>query len=199
MDAIPLDATDSEKINASQPSGGMEESQDKQEEPPKHQKLSKIMRIFKGNTKTTVETKLAIDHVRAKAGSEKAKGHLGVLPKEKNLIYAGPSEYKARYDGKKGWIYITDSSVLFSTKEQGDRSHPAFEISLKDIKHLKRAAAFANKAGEMAANFGTEKELLGSVEIDDQEGKTWRLTALPERDELFNRIVAIGQQRWENM
>jgi len=170
-----------------------------EEEPPKHKKLSKIMRVLKGNTKATVETKLAVDHVRAKVGSEKAKGHLGVLPKKKNLIYAGPSEYKARYDGKKGWVYITESLVLFSTKEQGDKSDPVFEIPIKNIKQLKRATAFANKPAEIAADWGTEKELLGSVEIDDQNDKTYRLTAMPERDELFNRLVAVGGHRWENM
>jgi len=157
------------------------------------------MRVLKGNTKATVETKLAVDHVRAKLGSEKAKGHLGVLPKTKNLIYAGPSEYKARYDGKKGWIYITGSTVVFSTKDRGDLRAPEFEIPIEGIEQLKRATAFANKAAEMAADWGTQKELLGSVEIDDQSGKTFRFTALPERDELFNRLVAIGKQRWVNV
>ena len=201
-ESIPLGATDSEKIDAVQPSEAVETSKlpsEKQEEPPKHKTLSKFMRVIKGNTKATVETKLAVDHVRAKTGSEKAKGHLGVLPKPKNLIYAGPSEYKARFDGKKGWVYITKSSVLFSTKEKGDRSDPVFEIPFEDISRLKRATAFANTAAEMAADWGTEKELLGSVEIDTPEGKTWRLTALPERDELFNRLVAIGKQKWENV
>jgi hypothetical protein len=201
-DDIPLDATESEKISAIDPSRRMEESQlpqDKHEEAPKHPRLSKVMRVLKGNTKASVETKLAVDHVRAKTGSDKAKGHLGVLPKKKNLIYAGPSEYKARFDGKKGWIFITESSVLFCTKGQGDRSDPVLEIPLSDIKQLKRATAFANKPAEMAADWGTEKELLGSVEIDDQEGRTWRFTALPERDELFNRLIAIGKQRWESL
>ena len=118
-------------------------SQKKRDEAPKHKKLSKIMRVLKGNTKAAVETKLAVDHVRAKVGSEKAKGHLGVLPKKKNLIYAGPSEFKARYDGKPGWLYVTDNSVLFSHKEQGDRSSPVVEIPFADIKQLKRATAFS--------------------------------------------------------
>lgn len=172
---------------------------DEDEAQPKHKRMSKIMRVLKGNTKATVETKLAVDHVRAKVGgSEKAKGHLGVLPKKKNLIFAGPSDYKARFDGKKGWMYITDKSVRFS-HTQGDGAAPVVEILLRDIKQLKRATAFSVKAAEMAADWGTGDELLGSVEIDDAKNKTWRFTALPERDELFNRLVAIGDQRWENL
>jgi hypothetical protein len=64
---------------------------------------------------------------------------------------------------------------------------------------LKRATAFSIKAAEMAANWGTDEELLGSVEIDDGRDNTYRFTALPERDELFNRLIAIGPQRWENL
>ncbi|RDW63676.1 hypothetical protein BP6252_11221 [Coleophoma cylindrospora] len=196
------DDFDQKQMNAIEPTGLMEKShpqQDTQEETPKHPRLPKIMGILKGNTKARVETKLAIDQVRAKVGSKKAKGHLGVLPKEKNLVYAGPSEFKARLDGKQGWVYITDSSLLFSTGDQGERSEPLLEIPLDEMKALKRATAFASKSAEIAADWGTEKKLLGSVEIDDRMCKTWRLTALPERDELYNRLVAVKGYRWENV
>lgn len=197
VDDIQLDATDAEIHHAVEPSGNMEKRHPQEEQDPqKHKRLSKIMRMLKGNTKAAVETKLAVDHVRAKMGSEKAKGHLGVLPKKKNLVHAGPSEYKSRYEGKRGWIYITENSVLFSEK---DKSNPVVEIPFVDIKALKRATAFSMKTAEIAADWGTEQELLGSVEIDGLNDKTWRFTALPERDELFNRLVAIGSQRWENV
>ncbi|PQE27948.1 Proteasome subunit beta type protein [Rutstroemia sp. NJR-2017a BBW] len=201
-DDVPLDATDAEIQHAIHPSGIMEKSHPQPEEEnegPKHKKLSKFIRVLKGNTKASVETKMAADHIRAQVGNEKAKGHLGVLPKKKNLTYAGPSEYKARYDGKKGWLYITDMSILFSHKEQGDRSSVVVEIPFADIKRLKRATAFSVKAAEVAADWGSDRELLGSVEIDGLNDKTWRFTALPERDELFNRLVAIGGHRWENL
>ncbi|PQE09162.1 Proteasome subunit beta type protein [Rutstroemia sp. NJR-2017a WRK4] len=201
-DDVPLDATDAEIQHAIHPSGIMEKSHPQPEEEnegPKHKKLSKFIRVLKGNTKASVETKMAVDHIRAQAGNEKAKGHLGVLPKKKNLIYAGPSEYKARYDGKKGWLYITDMSILFSHNEQGDRSSVVVEIPFADIKQLKRATAFSVKTAEVAADWGSDRELLGSVEIDGLNDKTWRFTALPERDELFNRLVAIGGHRWENL
>jgi len=63
---------------------------------------------------------------------------------------------------------------------------------------VKRATAFVSKPAEMAADWSEDTELLGSVEIDG-EGQTWRFTAIPERDALFNRLVAVGGQRWENM
>ncbi|TGO53672.1 hypothetical protein BOTNAR_0289g00120 [Botryotinia narcissicola] len=201
-DNIPLDATDAEIQHAIQPSGNMEKSHPQEEEQgegQKHKKLAKFFRALKANTKASVETKLAVDHVRDKDGNEKAKGQLGILPKKENLIYAGPSEYKARYDGKKGWLYITDNSLLFSHKEQGDRSSLVVEIPFAEIRQLKRVAAFSAKAAELAADWGTDKDLLGSVEINGLNDKTWKFTALPERDELFNRLVAISGHRWENL
>ncbi|KAF7896685.1 uncharacterized protein EAF01_009088 [Botrytis porri] len=201
-DNIPLDATDAEIQHAIQPSGNMEKShpqEEEQSEGPKHKKLAKFLRALKFNTKASVETKLAVDHVRAKAGNEKAKGQVGILPKEKNLIYAGPSEYTARYDGKKGWLYITGTSILFSHGEQGNRSSPVVEIPFAEIKQLKRVAAFSAKAAELAADWGSDKDLLGSVEVNGLNDKTWKFTALPERDELFNRLVAISGHRWENL
>ena len=209
VDDIPLDASRAEKVYAISPHTTPSSTQEV--EGPKHKHISKILRIFKGETKAAVETKLAVDHVRAAAGSEKAKGHLGVLPKEKNLVYAGPSEFKARYQGKAGWLYITESAepLLVFTKHDpratGAKSLEQAELSIpiKEIKRLKRATAFSIKPAEMVADYSEDKELLGSVEIStadtNQANDVYRFTAIPERDELFNRLVAIGQQRWENM
>jgi len=174
---------------------------------PKHRHLSKTVRFFKGNIKAVVGAKLAVDYVRASGGSEKAKGHLGVLPKPKELIYAGPNEFKARFDGKKGWVYITPNPhphMLFvfeqpSLVENVMKMDPAWKILIADITRLKRAAASSNKLAEKAADWSGDGELLASVEIDDITGKTWRFTAIPERDELFNRLIAIGDQKWENI
>jgi len=233
IDQVPLDASRSEIKQAIEPSAmpkghGDHSSSpnnananegDKEAGKPKHRHMSKVITFFKGNTKATVDTKLAIDHVRAAAGSHKARGHLGVLPKEKNIIYAGPLEYKARLDGKKGWLYFTSPNThtptrsaephLLFTTEDPRQNHDKIDISNKDkvlwsiplhnIHRLKRATAFMSKPAEMTADWSHGTDLLGSLEIDDETGKTWRFTAIPERDELFNRLVALGAQRWENM
>jgi len=202
LDDVPLDASPGAKLTAIQesPADKSEPHDEEQKAEPKHKRLSKITRIFKGNTKAAVESKLAIDHVRAKAGSEKAKGHLGVLPKPKNLVYAGPSHFKARLDGKQGWLYITEEArpaLLYTTKDPRPNSNdannlePLVDIRVENIKKLKRATAFVGKPAEMAADWSSGKELLGSVEVEDGNGNMWRFTALTERDELFNRLIAL--------
>jgi hypothetical protein len=95
--------------------------------------------------------------------------------------------------------------LLYTTKDPRPSSNNVgnlelvFEIDLQAIKKLKRATALMNKAIGTAADWLTEKELLGSGELEDASGKVWRFTALPEKDELFNRLIAVGEQRWENL
>ncbi|KAE9362759.1 hypothetical protein N431DRAFT_391269 [Stipitochalara longipes BDJ] len=232
IDQVPLNASHREIIRAVEPSPMLNGSGDdssspenasegESEKPTKHRHLSKFLTYLKGNTKATVQSKLAIDHVRAAAGSSKAQGHLGVLPEKKNLIYAGPAEFKARFNGEKGWLYISNTSasaitnsasteprLLFITEDPrnqhskidaSDTSTTLWSMKLKDIHRLKRATAFMGKLAEKAANWSEDTELLSSLEIDDEKGETWRFTAIPERDALFNRLIAVGEQRWENM
>ncbi|KAG9240270.1 hypothetical protein BJ878DRAFT_304250 [Calycina marina] len=205
--SMPFANTNTEILTATQPALDVASETDKveedKEEQPKHKHISRAIGFLKGNTKAIAKTKLAADHVRAAAGSEKSKGHLGILPKPEKVVFAGPSEFKARLEGKKGWLCIRDTTLLFTTQDVragGDALlNPAFTIVIKDIKRLKRATASANKISQKAAEWTDGRELLDSVEIDDLSGKTWRFTALPERDEVFNRLISIGSQRWENV
>lgn len=210
IEKVPLSASPQEKLQAIKPaSANPSGTNEGEQEKPKHKRLSKVITLLKGNTKAVVNAKLAVNHARR---SEKAKGQLGVLVKEEDLIYAGPADFRARLDGKQGWLRITyiasQTHLVFTTRDprpqQGsiddsDDKQIIWSMAVKDIHRLKRATAFASKLAEKAADWSEDSELLGSVEIDDENGKTWRFTAIAERDELFNRLVAVGEQRWENM
>lgn len=235
VDQVPLNASPDDVAKAIEPIREHQDVQgrfvafekdkadDEKGEAVKHPHLAKFMSVFKSGSKATVkasvETELAADHIRAAAGSEKAKRYLGVLQNAKNLIYAGPAEFKVRFGGKKGWLYISNPIVsdtasrvskarLLSVSEDhrgrdgifdmADESQIQWSILLKDISRLKRTAAFSNKPAEKAAEWSKDTELLGSLEIADKEEKSWWFTAIPERDELFNRLIALGDQRWQN-
>ena len=215
-DTLPLAGSTREKLDAIQPSPthkahsheSGESKQGSQDDTTKHKHLSKIVRVFKGQTKVAIDTKLGVDRALAAAGSSTAKSHLGVLPKEEDLVYAGPTDFKARYNGKKGWIHLTTSitapTLVFTTQEKEPikglvDKDVEVSISVDDIHLLKRAAAFSNKIGEKATELSEDRELLGALEVQDASEKTWRFTALPERDELFNRLVAMGSQKWVNL
>lgn len=168
----------------------------------KHKALTRVVRFFKKNTKIAVETRIGIDHIKAKLGNEKAQTHLGVFQKKDTLVYAGPSVYKARYQGRKGWVHLSPTTVSFSHEnEMGPERNKVFEFLIDDIVHLKRAQTFVSSLAETAADWSCDKILLGALEITTQrdgEEKLWNITGVPERDQLFNRLVAMGQQRWLN-
>ncbi|KAN0119385.1 Protein of unknown function (DUF3292) domain containing protein [Hyaloscypha variabilis] len=207
IDQIPLNASHHDFVQAIEPSP-MPKTDGNQSSSPDNSNS-------KGTaSKATVEAKLVVDHARAVVGSSKAQGHLGVLPKKKTLIYAGPGEFKARFEGKKGWLYLTSETtsstnptrprLIFVTEDprnQKSEVHASEEsktlcsIALQDIYRLKRATAFINKPVKKAASWSEDTELLASLEIENERGGTIRFTAIPERDALFNRLIALGNQR----
>ena len=175
---------------------------------PKHRHGAHILGFFKGTTKTGVEAKLGVDKVRAAVGSKHAKNHLGVLPKADDLNPTGPVDFKGRYKGKKGWIYISTTEAVpcvgFSTHSgEGikDETHelrkPVFSIPIRDIRELKKVGGLGWKA-KIIVGWATDKTVADGIEIVDKSGETWRMTAIQLREELFNRLVAMGGQTWES-
>lgn len=180
--------------------------EDAEAEKPKHRHGEHIIGFFKGTTKTGVEAKLGIDKVKAKVGSSHARNHLGILPKASEQILSGPVDFKARYHGHKGWVYIsttaTESSVCFSRKSSegtGDveKTDVAFSIPIKDIRELKKIGGLGWKA-KLVVGWATGKTVADGLEITDRTGNVWKLTAIRLREELFNRLVAMGEQKWES-
>ncbi|KAI4864455.1 hypothetical protein F4820DRAFT_458850 [Hypoxylon rubiginosum] len=169
---------------------------------------SKIAGFFKGATKGAVKTAIGTDHARAKAGSHHAKNRLGAVPRPDISNVTGPIDFKARYKGQKGHIYITTKStipaVAFSTdqtiekigSQEREDLHPLWTIAINDIAELKKVGGYGWKA-KIVVGWSLGREVADGLEITDRTGNTTRVMALPMRDELFNRLVAIGGQKWE--
>lgn len=169
---------------------------------------SKVLGFLKGTTKAGVETKVGTDNVRATVGSHKAKDHLGAVPHSKDIVRSGPVDFKARYKGQKGWVYINTSATIpcvgFSTHqskgtgEETDNSlHPVFSIPIEDITGLKKIGGYGWK-GKLLVGWATDKTVVDGLEIEDKSGRTTKITAIILRNELFNRLAAMGGQKWES-
>jgi len=170
-------------------------------------KGSKILGFFKGTAKATIQTAIGADSVKAKTGSEPAKNRLGVIPRNADLL-SGPVEFKSRYHGQKGHVYITTKAtvpcVAFSTNKTiekiGTREredlHPAWSVPVGDIKELKKVGGYGWKA-KLVVGWAMGREVTDALEIVDRRGTKWMVTACPLRDELFNRLCAMGGQKWE--
>jgi hypothetical protein len=190
------------------------------EQPPKKKGGfgAKIMSAFKHTTAGAVETKLTTDSVKATLGSQHAKEKLGVLPskaEEKQKPVEGPVEYRARYGGRKGAVYV-DSSVsppsgrrpaspcVYFTRHLDQHEavesmphDPEWAVAIADIAEIKKIGGLGWKA-KIIVGWATEREVKDGIEIVTRTGQTYRAMAIKERDELFNRLIAMGQQVWES-
>ncbi|CAJ2508505.1 Uu.00g135310.m01.CDS01 [Anthostomella pinea] len=171
-------------------------------------KTSKIMGLFKGSAKGAVKAVITGDAARAKIGSHHARNRLGATLRVKEDLVSGPVDFKARYKGHKGNVYITTKStipaVAFSTdatiekigSDDREDLHPQWTVAIGDIRDLKKIGGFGWKA-KMVVGWTLGREVADGLEITDRTGTVRRITAVPLRDELFNRLIAIGGQKWE--
>lgn len=206
-DDLTLDATDSEIHDAIHEDPDEKGASDAAvAEEPKHRFGKHILGFFKRTAKTGVVTKFGIDKVKAKVGSRNAKNHLGILPKASEQLLSGPVDFKARYHGHRGWVYISTTgtvpSVSFSrsaynNRGDGEISDALFRIPVPDIKELKKIGGVGWKA-KLVVGWATGKTVADGLEITDGGGDVWKLTAIPLREELFNRLIAMGGQKWES-
>lgn len=172
-------------------------------------KGSRVLGMFKGSIKGGIESALGVDRVKASAGSTAAKNRLGALPKPSAVLTSGPVEFASRYHGKKGHTYIstiatipclsftTDHSVERIGTQDREDLHPVFSIAIADIREIKKVGGFGWKT-KLVVGWALGREVADGVEITDRKDVTYRITAMPLRDELFNRLVAMGGQKWES-
>lgn len=209
----PLNATQEEldeamanDPNVAHETGGEDIDQAKDS---KHgRKGSKILNFFRGTVKGGVETTLTADKVKAKTGSTHAKNRLGAVPPKGVDLTSGPVEFICRHDGKKGHAYITTKATIpciaFSTDKtiekigSVDREdlHPLWSVPIGDISELRKVGGFGWKA-KLVVGWAMGREVADGLVITTRAGDNVRLTAMPLRDELFNRLVAMGGQKWE--
>ena len=212
----PLNATDDELKEAMEPdestaheNAGPDIAASKEKTHGK--KGAKILGMFKSGVKGSIETTLGADRFKAKVGSEHAKHRLGVIPKKGgNRLTQGPIEFKCRYHGKRGNAYIStratipcvsfsldQSIVQKGTEHRGDDElRPVWSVAVADIRELKKVGGLGWKA-KLVVGWALDREVADGIEIVDKQGGGWVLTAMVSRDELFNRLVAMGGQKWE--
>ncbi|KAK6341453.1 hypothetical protein TWF696_008527 [Orbilia brochopaga] len=191
---------------------------------PKKKPGSKVLSFFKSTTKTGVATALGTDRLKAQVGSEHAKQRIGILPKEKEILPMGPVDFPARMHGKKGNILITTTAVtpcvsfafesktdtVKNTLSPGDTSNagnrealegpslkPVWSIAINEIKEIRKVGGLGWK-GKLIVGWALEKTVTDGLEIVDRRGNKYTCTAITLREELFNRLISLGAQKWES-
>ncbi|KJY00519.1 hypothetical protein TI39_contig323g00052 [Zymoseptoria brevis] len=209
----PLNATDEEiaAAMASDPSVAHEsvgQDVDAGKEKTHGKKGSRILGLFKTNVKGAVNSALGMDHLKAKAGSEHSKQRLGVVPNPKEIHLSGPVDFKCRFHGKKGHAFITskatipcvgfslDKHITNDTNELLENMTPVWSVAVADIQEMKKIGGLGWKR-KLVVGWALDREIADGLEIIDKKGESYIITAMILRDELFNRLIAMGGQRWE--
>lgn len=122
----------------------------------------------------------------------------------------GPVDFACRYEGKKGHAYIATkatipciafsldgkiSSLGSSARAESDLN-PIWSIAVGDIKEIRKVGGFGWKA-RLVVGWALDREIADGLEIVTRRGEVVSVTAMVLRDELFNRLVAMGGQKWE--
>lgn len=165
--------------------------------PPKKQRGRRIFNAIKGVTKGGVETILGTDRLKAAAGAEHAKNRLGVLKSGPDKP-SGPIQFPCRYKGKRGHAYLTTtatSPALSWTTEKEDID-PVWSVAIADLAEIKKVGGLGWKT-KLIVGWATSREIADGILIVDKEGGKKQITAIALREELFNRLVAVGAQMWE--
>ncbi|KAF3353318.1 hypothetical protein VdG1_08455 [Verticillium dahliae VDG1] len=146
-----------------------------------------------------INTTLTANKVKAKVGSHHAKDRLGVVKKiDQPDPSKGPVRFPARYGGKRGHAYITATATtpaLSWTSEKED-AHPKWSVTVGEIAEIQKLGGLGWKS-KIVVGWATNREVADSLLIKDDIGNEYHLTAIETRDELFNRLVAMGSQMWE--
>lgn len=173
-------------------------------------KRSKFLGFIKGGFKGAVKVGTTVDKVRAKAGTESAKQRVGVIPKKGHHDSVGRIRFEGRYHGQPGYLALKDEGGSHSVSFHEDTKSPKGELgseepkdskgiwrlSVNGITALQKHSGYGFKS-KLLAGWAMDREIRDSLEIVDSMGKSFVITAMPFRDELFNRLCAIGAQTWE--
>lgn len=170
----------------------------------------KLLRFIKGAAKTSVKGAVALDKVRAKLGHDGARNRVGVVPSKRQNAISGPYQFDARYLGEKGFLYVDTNAVVpflafnkLSAKTSGGVSaspplqlQPVWTMSISDIQEIRKHSGYGFKS-KLAAGWALDQEISDAIGLQDRLGNKFAVTAIPQRDAVFNRLIAIGDQKWE--
>lgn len=172
--------------------------EDEEEEAKKPKKSRRILNAIKSTVGGGVNVSLSADKVKAAVGGHHAKDRRGVVKPNMSRPEVGPVRFQARYKGQKGHAYITVSatSQALSWTSNINDVDPAWTVSISDIKELKKVGGLGWKSKIVVA-WALDKQVVDGLVVQTKRGDEFHLTAIMVRDELFNRLIALGNKMWE--
>lgn len=176
-----------------------DDSDKKSNKSKKRSKKHAFLSMLKGTVRGGVNTALTADWAKAAAGGQHAKERKGVVDTGKERPDIGPVRFEARYRGEEGYVYVTQAATTpaLSWTPHSEIMESAWTVLISDIEELQKAGGLGWKT-KAVVGWALQREIMGGIVIKTGAGgKEYHLTAIWGRDEVFNRLIAVGQQKWE--
>jgi hypothetical protein len=155
-------------------------------------KTGKLIGLLKRTSRVTVKMALSVDKLRAKAGKQSAQNRLGIVPsRRRNPANQGPCEFRVRSEGKEGVVRVGNVAGIETIAFEHE-----WTVQVSSITELKKLGGLGIKS-KFVVGWAMESTVTDGLEIRERSGRTYVLTAVVERDQLFDRLCAMGPQKWE--
>ncbi|KAI0696851.1 hypothetical protein C8T65DRAFT_583134 [Cerioporus squamosus] len=156
-----------------------------------------------------------------KSAAEKVEDH--EVPDEKDAAEEvfkreGPTSFSGRVHGRKGRLLLVTgaaspclawaaekplraalsapSKVPGKGGKEEDGIDAEWTVGVGDIVSLRKMGGFGWK-GRLIVGWATGRDVVDGLEVVDRFGERKVITAIKGRDELFNRLIAMGGKCWE--
>lgn len=174
---------------------------------PRKGARARLAGLLRGTAKLGAETVEVTHRVKA-ATTGGARDKVGVLPpKFARPAADGPDSFFARHRAKKGHVELARADgadaahtrVRFVRGAGGAREKaPTADIGVAEIVELRKVGGLGWK-GKLVAGWALGEDVPDGIELVCADGRRELFTAMPRRDELFDRLIAMGGQRWESL
>lgn len=164
---------------------------------------ARLTGLLRGTVKLGAET-VEVTHRAEAATIGRATEKVGVLPpgQAKVTEVDGPNVFPARHEGKKGILVIERGTTGPAHADlvflRGKSERETAKVEIAKMVEIRKIGGLGWK-GRLVAGWALGTDIPDGLEITSSDGKKVLFTAMPRRDELFDRLVAMGAQRWETL
>lgn len=161
-------------------------------------KIERVMGFFKHNSKRAVNLFNKTDKMRAGRGNTHAQARLDLGQTTREVPDAGPYRFPARYNGAAGYLHLATAAATPSVAWQShdEDLETAWVVMINDIQGISKVDGMSFKTKHFV-QWALDKESVNGLKLTTASGGCYHLDPVVKRDEVFNRLIAMGNQIWE--